>query len=415
MQKRAMICLVLTLALWLQPWALQPASAGATLTIDDETSIDLGFRLQGLYLRTDSDLDGDGDFESVDDFRVRRARLRLKADVTERMGMFIQTEFSEEGASGGDARIIDAFVQLKAHPLATFYLGENMAPALRQNLTSSGALMAIDRPGISYKNLTWGTRARAGFTNVAYDDSDAGLRGDVDVRDLGLTLFGSTSLSDMMHLKYYLGIYDGIQQAEQDSERLTGRVQINLLEPEAGYYNASTYLGKKKTLAIGAAYDAQSDVAVDLDTGESADYALYTVDLFAEHPLGPGSLTFETAYLDLDLDDAARLDHDGDGADADADATPSINARKSQGDGFYAQAGYFIRDWQPWAAYEQWESDAAGDLGSFDAFRIGLSYFLKGHNANIKVGYEIFSPDTTITKTNEDEIETFVTGLYVTY
>lgn len=406
-----LVCILVSLALGVQSLAATPAMAGAKLQIDDEAGIELGFRLQGLYLRTESDLDGDGDFESLDDFRVRRARLRLKADVGERMGMFIQSEFSEEGASGGDARIIDAFVQLKVHDLASLYLGENMAPALRQNVTGSGALMAIDRPAISYKSLTWGTRARAGFTNIAYDDSDAGLRGDVDVRDLGVTLFGHTPLNDAMHLKYYIGVYDGIQQAAKDSERFTARVQLNLLDAEPGYYNSSTYLGEKRTFAIGAAYDSQGDVAIDLATGRSVDYALYTVDVFAEQPAGAGSLTLEAAYLDLDLDDATALDHDGDGAGG----TPSKNALKSQGDGFYVQTGYFIGDWQPWLAYERWHSDAAAESGSFDALRFGLSYFLKGHNANIKFGYELFKTDALISGTGEDEIKTFVTGLYLTY
>ncbi len=78
--------------------------------------------------------------------------------------MFLQTEFAEEAGTGADMRIIDAFVTLKPHKLAYLYLGENMAPVLRQNLTSSGGLMAVDRPAVIYKNLTWGTRALRSIT-----------------------------------------------------------------------------------------------------------------------------------------------------------------------------------------------------------------------------------------------------------
>jgi hypothetical protein len=65
--------------------------------------------------------------------------------------------------------------------------------------------------------------------------------------------------------------------------------------------------------------------------------------------------------------------------------------------------------------YEEWDGDAASDLGDYSSYRIGVSYFLKGHNANIKVGYESFEPDENFSGTNEDDLSTFVIGLYTTY
>ena len=58
-----------------------PAWAGAKLKIDDDSSIDLGFRVQAYTMMTDTDLDGDGSFDDETDFRVRRARLRAKLTV----------------------------------------------------------------------------------------------------------------------------------------------------------------------------------------------------------------------------------------------------------------------------------------------------------------------------------------------
>lgn len=379
------------------------AQAGAKISIDEESSIDLGFRLQTLYVNSEDDIDNDGEFENTDDFLVRRARLRLGADITRWVGVFLQTEFTEEVGAGGDVRLIDAFITLKPHPLAHIVMGENMAPAIRQNVTSSGGLMAIDRPGINYKALTWGARALSTFATETFADGDSGLRGDVDVRDLGATLFGSTSLNDMTHLKYYLGAYDGIQNAEEDNLRYSGRVQFNFFDPEPEYFNLSTYLGEKKTLGIGASFDLQPEVDRDAATNQKIDYLLYSLDVFAEYPIGPGSLTAEAAYVNLDLDDAGML------------AEAGGNASQAQGDGYYVQAGYFFRGWQPWVEYETWNSDGADDRGSFDTYRIGLSYFLKGHNANIKAGYEVFNADIDFTDTREDQIETFVIGLYVTY
>ncbi len=396
MRQKLALCILVTLAVFL--FQAGSAQAGARIQISDDSKIDLGFRLQALYLNTDKDIDSDGDFESFDDFKVRRARIRLGADVTKWVSMFLQTEFSEGAGAGADMRVIDAFVQLKPHKLANLYLGENMAPVLRQNVTSSGALMAIDRPAINSKNLTWGTKAPAAFTNTTIDDFSAGLTGDVDVRDTGLTLFGSDSLNDMVHFKYYAGVYDGVQNADQDSERYAARVQINFFDPEPGYYNLSTYLGEKKTIGLGAAFDTQEDV--DADASGNIDYQMFTFDAFVDYPVGPGYLTFESAYIDLDLDGGGVI-------------STGNTAKNSQGKGFYAQAGYFISNWQPWVEYEDWNSDGA--TGDFDNLRCGLTYFIKGHNANIKAGYETFNGDHNFTGTNEDRINTFVTGLYVTY
>ncbi len=43
-------------------------------------------------------------------------------------------------------------------------------------------------------------------------------------------------------------------------------------------------------------------------------------------------------------------------------------------------------DVQPWLAGEWW--NARRDVGSYRAARVGLTWFLRGHAANVKVGYE---------------------------
>ena len=117
--------------------AASPALAGAKLKINDTTMIDLGFRLQALYIQDDADINLDGSLASVDTFKIRRARLRVKAVIGDHVEMFIQTEAgSGAGGSGLDMRIIDAFINLKVNPWAQIIAGLNMAPASRQNLTA---------------------------------------------------------------------------------------------------------------------------------------------------------------------------------------------------------------------------------------------------------------------------------------
>jgi hypothetical protein len=377
------------------------AWAGAELKIDDESSINLGYRVQAFTIFTDRDLDGDGSFDDDTDFRVRRARFRLAGKINQYVSAFIQTDATDDlGGAGSDMRVIDSWVNLKYNNWAQVFAGQHMAPSSRQATTSSGALLAIDRPGNNTKNLTWGARSLSRFSTTTYADSnDSALSGDNAVRDVGMTFFGTGSFNDTTHLKYYLGAYDGVQRSSSDDDNLrwTARAQLNLFDAEPGYFNSATYLGKKKTVGFGISYDMQDEVQ-DATGGGTGDYEYYSIDAFADWPVGPGYLTAEAAYSDLDLDDA------------------TAQASQSQGNGWYVQTGYYINQWQPWIEYETWDGDASGsDLGDYDSFRIGISYFFKGHNANVKLGYESFKPDEDFSGTNEDSIDTIVLGFFTTY
>jgi hypothetical protein len=186
-------------------------------------------------------------------------------------------------------------------------------------------------------------------------------------------------------------------------------VQLNFFESEPSYYNLSTYLGAKKTVAIGASIDHQQRIARDAITDDNINYIYYSIDAFADIPVGPGSTTFEAGYSNLDLEDSTAL--------RDSASGLPKNAKETEGDGFYVQSGYYLENLnlQPWALFERWDSDASDDVGSWSAWRVGVSYFIKGHNANIKVGFEQFRADEKIGGTADKNIESFLIGFYVSY
>lgn len=383
---------VLTILLTLLTVVLTaPAFAGLKIKdADGNERIDLGFRLQVLGTSTQRDLNGDGQWEDYQAFRIRRARFRLKGTMTPNFGMFLQTD-----VSGNDVVLIDGYIALKHEMWLQAFAGQMLVPSSRQTITSSGALMAADRPNITYKSLTWGLRVLNAFATVTSTDSDLGIRGTAQVRDRGVTLFGNQGFGEKMSFKYYAGVYDGIQAPGTNNQRVTGRLQFNYGDQEAGYYYSSTYLGKKQTIELGATLDLQPNVGALIDTTlYQADYTFYNFDAFAEQPLGKGSVTVEAAYYNLDLQDTAP---------------------RLEGDGFYVQAGYYIKKWQPWALYEMWKSKATDDKGSFNSYRVGFTYFMDGQRANIKVGYERIDSDATIASTNEKGLNTFLIGLYTTY
>jgi hypothetical protein len=391
-----------------------PSWAGVKLKIDEDSSIELGFRMQTQFISsTNSNADSSEDHEEK--FNIRRASIRLGGNVTKWVKFFFQIGNNDEPGTDNevnDVNVIDAYINLHIHDLAQIIMGGHMAPAGRQHLTSSAALMAIDHPGISGYNLTWGLNGGAVFNTAAFEDGNLDLEGDLNLRDLGATLFGTFSLNDMVHAKYYVGAYNGIHfmNDDDDKERVAARVQINFLDPEPNYYNLSTYLGQKKTIGIGASVDHQQRIARDLINDDNVNYTFYSFDAFADIPVGPGSATIEAGYSNLDLDNSTALRDSANGAPK--------NAKETQGQGFYVQSGYFINNLnlQPWALYESWYTDASDDLGSWSAWRVGLTYFIKGHNANIKVGFEQFRSDQNIGRISDDKnIESFLIGFYVSY
>jgi hypothetical protein len=360
------------------------ANAGAKLKINDQATINLGFRVQALLINRDND--------GEDEFKVRRARFRLGSTVTDKASIFLQTD-----VSGKSMNMIDAFITIKPSKDFNIIVGENMVPALRQNLTSSASLMAIDRPGIAYKSLNWGARALTSFANSTMSETKGGFSTKYAVRGAGATIFTKGDLNEDTHYKFYAGAYNGSNKPAKDTFEYSTRVQVNFGDAESGYYNSSTYLGKKKTIGIGASYTAQSDAAVETATGNAVDYSLLSVDLFAEQPMAKGSFSGEAAYMKVDLDGAGDL-------------TTGGNGTKAEGDGYYVQAGFLVNDLQYWAGYETWNSNNVDKMGSFDTARIGMTYFMKGQNLNIKAGLE-----KTNTDWNDMSNTTFVLGAYVNF
>jgi hypothetical protein len=67
------------------------------------------------------------------------------------------------------------------------------------------------------------------------------------------------------HLEYRLGAFQGLRAQEVGTDvasnnffRIDGRIQVNLLDAEPGFFYAGTYLGAKKILSLGGAFDFQS-------------------------------------------------------------------------------------------------------------------------------------------------------------
>jgi hypothetical protein len=149
---------------------------------------------------------------------------------------------------------------------------------------------------------------------------------------------------------------------------------VSLLEPEKGWFNKGTYLGKKKVLSLGAGYDSQNGLT--LADVQDRDNRVWTMDAFFDYPVGDGAVTAEAAYINID------------------NCTQSHNyselAAGDDADNWYLQAGYLIPGkvgpgrFQPYVRYETVDPD--GRNGT-DYTSAGLNYYLKGHDGKISIDY----------------------------
>jgi hypothetical protein len=276
------------------------AAAGVELNISDNTKVDLGFSLQTLGRLTDFRNPNSNNADGGLDFVLRRGLLRAGGQASDYIKFFLQTEASGATDNDPSVRVSDATVNLHYRDVAQLIMGLQKPPSYRSILTSDDTLMAIDRPGITGYNLTWGLRSRVEFDTTTLRNTNSGIHGPYQDRDLGATFFGTYSFSDLLHLKYYAGMYRGIQKTSGGSfkPRLTARLQMNLFDPEPDYDNSGTYLGTKKTIAIGYSNDTQHDVVTNLKNDSGVDYTSFNeFDLFVDWPAGPGSVTFEGTFL----------------------------------------------------------------------------------------------------------------------
>jgi hypothetical protein len=168
--------------------------------------------------------------------------------------------------------------------------------------------------------------------------------------------------------------------------RFAGRVQVNVLDAEPGFFYQGTYLGTKKILSFGGFYDYQYQ-----QTGATnATYKYYGGDAILDLPVGPGILT---AQADI------TLYNDELGAAVTMMPTPTTTITVAPTNRAYmAQAGYLIAPimLNPFVQYEHLYApnavDSMGnDIGpnplnpSENRYGGGVSFWPYGHNMNLKL------------------------------
>lgn len=378
-----------------------PAFAGPTWTFgeEDEGVLKLEYKGQFQFTTRDTGSGSDGD-ESTSEFNLRRNRLALMGAYGEHFGLYVQTEYTEDinigpflvsDGSEDDFRILDAVARFRYNDALNLWLGKYKYSLTRENLEACEMPLTLDRSLLIRAPMA----------------SDG-------TRDKGVTLWGN--LFDEK-FQYRINAMNGRNDSSSTPEsafRYGGRVHLSLLDPEKEHGYKGTYLGAKKVLTLGAAYQMEDDVAywdAVSETG-SVDYEAWTADLFFECPIdGVGTFTFSGAYADYDLDEAYKS------ANPDPLAL-DLNGEKNGG---YVKAAYMLPNMplQFFVRSESWSFARYNNVydQEIDWYGGGINYYIRGQN--LKLTLELseadFDQEGTFSNVTTEDFTTFTASLQVIF
>lgn len=157
-----------------------------------------------------------------DTFDVRRARLNIQGDITERFDYRTQVEFG-----GTKVLLIDAILGYKLHPNLKLSVGQFLIPFSQENIVSNTKLETINRSQV-VEALT----ARG-----------ADVIGNQNGRDVGLQVGGSYKLTD-----YAAGVFNGAGINTTDTNKDKDFVGRVVLRPLKDWSVGGSYYTGKYTL-----------------------------------------------------------------------------------------------------------------------------------------------------------------------
>ncbi|HYA39433.1 MAG TPA: selenite/tellurite reduction operon porin ExtI [Candidatus Methylomirabilis sp.] len=341
--------------------ALTPtaALAGPTITFGDQGFVTFSYEAQ-IWTQYRGYTSATNDASYYDTF-LRRSRLVFGGQYNDYVGFYASLETTNDNKLGNADKALyyrDAYVTIDYTDGVRFIGGRFKNAFSRENLEACFEPLTIDRAEV-----------------IAYTPFGANGGGS---RDDGWAMWGNLANGKF---QYRVMVADGRQGDEvaKSTPRLTARVHWSLLDPETDYGYLGTYLGTRKVLTFGLAYDYQADVAFANFPArtDSVDYKAWTADVFYEYPTKTGTYTFSSAYFNYDTQNAVNAN-----PDPDFPVTAQLKA-------YYVKGGYLlprkvgIGRLQPYFRFEK--SDYGVNTGLFDQTwkGAGFNYYFDGQNLKL--------------------------------
>lgn len=314
------------------------------------------------------------------DFFLRRIRLIVSGNVTERISFFIETDQPNLGRDGNwnpAFYVQDAFASVKLITSAETPLwidaGMILAPFVHHSLQGATTLNTLDY----HASL------------VRFPTNEGKLWRDAGVQVRGF--FGA--------LHYRLGVFNGIEgQAANptatppvaevnphDLPRVVATVRYNLLGTEDSFFFNGIYFTDQPKLSVGAGADYQPRSV--LAAGKERDDVNVGVDVFLDYPLANDQeLVFQT--------NAFRYWQG--------------RENTTSGFGIFGEVGYRIGILEPVFSTEFFNADVADT--DFLSFRPGLDIWVMKHTFNVKAEVAVTRQDVPATATAASTTTTNVAG-----
>jgi len=305
----------------------------AKIMMDDMRWVSIGGGLRNTFRSTET-FPGSGSY--TQNFNLESVRLYINSQVHKDFQVELNTEY---GGPTSEYRVLDAVVKYSPSPYFNVWMGRHLTPSDRANLDGPYFLNAYDYPGLVSR----------------YPGIFAG-------RDNGVLVNGEVGKGKF---KWAFGVYEGSPTVTgSDNMLYAGRVVANLLDPESGYYNSSTYYGDKDVLAVGFAFQHQADVTGTFAAPEA--FTGWNVDLLYEKKLlGTGVVSLEGAFYNYDYQGFA-----GDGSAFLAEGAFLFNQEVG------------IGKFQPLVRYQDFLDNSILD--------VGVNYIIRNHNARLSFTYSRF-------------------------
>lgn len=321
--------------------------------------------------------------------QIRRARIILFGQATENVTFFLETDDIKIGSQGAGANyattddyttedgdnvkniedskgtfVQDAYINYKFADELEVAAGMILLPFMHHNRQSAASLLGVDYNGAAVP--------LGGISN-GWRDTGIEIRG----------LLFETATKKKGLFDYRLGVWRGFAERDtkgtpetrddinrRSSPRYCGRLQLNIVDPETGFFYSGNYLGKKNIFSIGGGIDFQN-FAVRNSSNDPEHYRAWTVD----------------ATIDLAINNDYVLAMQG--------AFVRVKNKPTEDGGYigkqfgmFAQAGVLIfNSFQPVIKYIRWDDD--DNAVRTEYFTGGLNYFIDGHKANIKAEYQM--------------------------
>lgn len=316
------------------------AHAQAVIKVNDDVSLRFG-----MLVQTQADWQEDPATGDVaQNYFIRRIRGIFGGTITKQVSFFIDTDAPNLGKSVGNTKTIssglilqDAFVDFKPTPNVDLFGGLIIIPLCRNCMQSATNLFALDYGPFSFLQsgpTTSVTGRDTGFLGRVY-----GFKQRLEVR---------------------LGVFQGLRTNNStNAPRFAGRAQYSFGDPDVvQMFYAGTNFGAKNTIVAGAGFDHQDD------------YTAWATDFTVDRKLGAGAVNFQ-----FDL-----MHYDG---------GTWLKTLPEQTNLLFEGGYHFLRSrFTPYVqvATQRFADDtfSANDQTRTQA---GLSYFIKGHNVNVKAGY----------------------------